>query len=60
MSLIWGVGRAFQAQLLKDGIILIGQLQNMESSELMRRYGVMGAQIVLSFPRRRRPQCFAP
>ena len=45
VSLIWGVGRAFQAQLLKDGIILIGQLQNMERSELMRRYGVMGARL---------------
>ena len=45
MSLIWGVGRAFQAQLLKDGITLIGQLQNMERSELMRRYGVMGARL---------------
>ena len=45
VSLIWGVGRAFQAQLLKDGISLIGQLQNMERSELMRRYGVMGARL---------------
>jgi DNA polymerase IV len=45
VSLIWGVGRAFQAQLLKDGITLIGQLQNVERSELMRRYGVMGARL---------------
>ncbi len=45
MSLIWGVGRAFQAQLLKDGISLIGQLQKMERGELMRRYGVMGARL---------------
>ena len=45
VSLIWGVGRAFQAQLLKDGITLIGQLQNMERNELMRRYGVMGARL---------------
>lgn len=45
VSLIWGVGRAFQAQLLRDGISLIGQLQNMERSELMRRYGVMGARL---------------
>lgn len=45
VSLIWGVGRAFQTQLLKDGITLIGQLQKMERSELMRRYGVMGARL---------------
>jgi DNA polymerase IV len=45
VSLIWGVGRAFQAQLLKDGITLIGQLQNMERNELMRRYGVMGVRL---------------
>ena len=45
VSLIWGVGRAFQAQLFKDGITLIGQLQNMERNELMRRYGVMGVRL---------------
>ena len=45
VSLIWGVGRAFQSQLLKDGITLIGHLQNMERNELMRRYGVMGARL---------------
>jgi DNA polymerase IV len=45
VSLIWGVGKAFQAQLLKDGITLIGQLQSMERSGLMRRYGVMGARL---------------
>ena len=45
VSLIWGVGKAFQAQLLKDGITQIGQLQSMERGDLMRRYGVMGARL---------------
>ena len=45
VSLIWGVGRAFQEQLMKDGITRIGQLQGMERAELLRRYGVMGARL---------------
>jgi DNA polymerase IV len=45
VGLIWGVGRAFQQTLEKDGITLIGQLQNMEHNELMRRYGVMGVRL---------------
>jgi DNA polymerase IV len=45
VGLIWGVGRAFQQTLEKDGITLIGQLQNMERNELMRRYSVMGARL---------------
>ncbi len=45
VSLIWGVGRAFQAQLMRDGITRIGQLQSMEKTELMRRYGSMGARL---------------
>jgi DNA polymerase IV len=45
VGLIWGVGRAFQQTLARDGITLIGQLQNMERNELMRCYGVMGARL---------------
>jgi DNA polymerase IV len=45
VGLIWGVGRAFQRTLEKDGITLIGQLQSMERNELMRRYGVIGARL---------------
>jgi DNA polymerase-4 len=45
VSLIWGVGSVFQAQLQRDGISLIGQLQNMERGELMRRYGTMGTRL---------------
>lgn len=45
VSLIWGVGRAFQEQLQKDGITRIGQLQAMQRADLLRRYGVMGARL---------------
>ena len=45
VSLIWGVGRAFQQTLEKDGITMIGQLQTMERDHLIRRYGVMGARL---------------
>ncbi len=42
---IWGVGKAFAAALEKDGITTIGQLQEMEESDLMRRYGVIGQRL---------------
>ncbi len=45
VSLIWGVGKAMQARLNKDGIFKIGTLQNMEESELARRYGSMGLRL---------------
>jgi DNA polymerase-4 len=45
ISLIWGVGKATQAALERDGLTRIGQLQTMDKSELMRRYGSMGARL---------------
>jgi DNA polymerase-4 len=45
VSLIWGVGKAMQEKLAADGISLIGQLQNMERNDLMRRYGSMGSRL---------------
>jgi DNA polymerase-4 len=45
VGLIWGVGRAMQEQLARDGITLIGQLQAMDKIDLMRRYGGMGARL---------------
>jgi DNA polymerase-4 len=45
VSLIWGVGKVFAANLASDGIQTIAQLQKMEQSELMRRYGVMGSRL---------------
>jgi DNA polymerase IV len=45
VSLIWGVGKAFQDKLSNDGIQLIGQLQTMERNDLIARYGSMGARL---------------
>jgi DNA polymerase IV len=45
VTTIWGVGKAFAATLEKDGIRTVGQLQQMEESELMRRYGVIGQRL---------------
>jgi DNA polymerase-4 len=42
---IWGVGKAMQAELARDGLTLISQLQTREKSDLMRRYGAMGARL---------------
>lgn len=45
VSLIWGVGRALEAKLARDGITRIAELQTMEESDLMARYGVMGRRL---------------
>jgi DNA polymerase-4 len=45
VSLIWGVGKAFQETLRRDGITTIGQLQVMDRSTLMHAYGVMGDRL---------------
>jgi DNA polymerase-4 len=45
VSLIWGVGKAMQAELERDGISRIAQLQGRDKSDLMRRYGSMGARL---------------
>lgn len=42
---IWGVGKAFEETLGRDGITMIGQLQTMDETVLMRRYGVMGQRL---------------
>jgi DNA polymerase-4 len=45
VGLIWGVGKVMQADLTRDGITLIGQLQMREKADLVRRYGSMGARL---------------
>jgi len=45
VTMIWGVGKAFAATLEKDGIRTIGQLQTMDETALMKRYGVMGRRL---------------
>ncbi len=45
VSLIWGVGKAMQARLNRDGIHKIGALQVIEEGELARRYGSLGLRL---------------
>ena len=45
VTMIWGVGKAFAATLERDGIRQIGQLQRLERTDLMRRYGTMGDRL---------------
>lgn len=45
VTTIWGVGKAFAATLEADGIRMISQLQEMQESDLMRRYGSMGQRL---------------
>lgn len=45
VSIIWGVGKAFEQKLKRDGITRVSQLQKMEEADLIRRYGQMGQHI---------------
>ncbi len=45
VSRIWGVGKAMQKKLGKDGIRSISQLQVMDKATLMKRYGSMGTRL---------------
>ena len=45
VSLIWGVGKALQARLHRDGLRTIGQIRKLDETDLMRRYGVMGRRL---------------
>jgi DNA polymerase-4 len=45
VSIIWGVGKALQRALHRDGIRTVGQLQKMDKTHLMKRHGTMGARL---------------
>lgn len=45
VSMIWGVGKAFNEALARDGIRTIAELQRLERSELIRRYGAIGDRL---------------
>jgi DNA polymerase-4 len=45
VSVIWGVGKAMQQRLARDGIGRIGDLQAIEPRRLAQRYGAMGARL---------------
>jgi DNA polymerase-4 len=42
---IYGVGRALESRLRRDGIATIGELRQIEEAELYRRYGAMGRRL---------------
>lgn len=45
VSLIWGVGKAMQERLARDGVTRMGQLQQMDERKLAARYGSMGVRL---------------
>ena len=45
VAIIWGAGKALQKRLAKDGITTVAQLQAMEESQLVARYGAMGLRM---------------
>ncbi|WP_297321875.1 DNA polymerase IV [uncultured Bartonella sp.] len=45
VTMIWGVGASSSQKLAHDGITTIDQLQNMDESLLMKRYGQMGQRL---------------
>jgi DNA polymerase-4 len=45
ISVIFGVGKVFEATLKRDGFSTIGQLQQAKPEDLMRRYGETGARL---------------
>lgn len=45
VGLIWGVGQVTQERLAADGYRTIGDLQRVEESTLMRRYGSEGSRL---------------
>jgi DNA polymerase IV len=44
-SFIWGVGKAAEARLKRDGFATIADLQRADETELMRRYGAEGLRL---------------
>jgi DNA polymerase-4 len=45
VSFIWGVGKAMQNSLARQGITTISQLRKYEKSDLMGKFGVMGSRL---------------
>ncbi len=45
VSIVWGVGKATQALLARDGITGLSTVQDMDQSDLARRYGSMGLRL---------------
>ncbi len=45
VSIIWGVGKVSQNMLAADGITQISAIQDMDETELIRRYGSLGQRL---------------
>lgn len=45
VSIVWGVGKVTQKMLAKDGITELSSVQDMDETELLRRYGSMGQHL---------------
>jgi DNA polymerase-4 len=45
VGLIWGVGKALEKALARDGITKIGELRAHEETELVARYGAIGRRL---------------
>jgi len=45
VGILWGVGRALQAKLERDGISKVGDLHKYEERELVARYGSIGTRL---------------
>ena len=45
VSIIWGVGRATQRMLEREGVTTIAQVQDMEEVDLVRRFGSIGLRL---------------
>ncbi len=45
VGLLWGVGKALQSKMRRDGISTIGQLQSRSEHELVARYGSIGTRL---------------
>lgn len=45
VKIIWGVGRALESKLRRDGITTVGHLQKMDEGRLVARYGSIGHRL---------------
>lgn len=45
VSVIWGVGKSLQAKMRRDGLLTVGQLQQIDEDRLRERYGSMGSRL---------------
>ena len=45
VGLLWGVGKALQSKMRRDGITTIGQLQQLDEIALTSRYGSIGTRL---------------